>query len=471
MSISTSTESSNEFQYFTRYIHFDQEIEKAVLGALFLEKTAYSRVRGIVSTESFYFQPHALVWQYVSQMWEQNVLIDILTVANWMAKHGHSEINHQDVGYFLTTLTAAVVSTAHLEFHALLLRQMYAERKLLEINFSNKNNSADTLVKIKSIQDELSKLSMIKVADDWADMTEIILELYKHMDEVKDKELIGIPTGFRKLDLITGGLVKTNLIIIAARPSVGKSAFLNSLVLHAAGAGYNVGIISLEMPKVQIGARMGSLVSDIDFYKIFRNRMEDEQESEKLHKYLGSLSDLPIKVSTKTDVNVNDIRAKAAQLIYKNKLDILFIDYLQLIESEEGKNYNREQEVSKMSRGLKCMAMEYGIPIVVLAQLNRESEKSANKKPQLHHLRESGSIEQDADGVIFLHRDFKVGIPQDEQGGSTERQADLIVAKWRNGETPEIKIGFDPPKMKFFELPSENYHSLNQATWRPYKEN
>jgi len=370
-----------------------------------------------------------------------------------ITEKGIHEIEGQYLDHFVSKTTNYVVSTAHLEYHALLVKQMYCERELLKIKNTSLDMSVDTLDRIKEMRQRLETISSIKNVNDWSTMSEMLIDLSKHMEMVKDKELIGVPTGFRGLDLVTGGFADTNLIILAARPSVGKSALLNKMAIHAATNGYNVGIISLEMPKIQIAARMGSVVSDIDFYKIFRNRMEDEQQTEQLHSYFQSLSDLPIMISDKTNVNVSDIKAKALQLIHKKKLDILFIDYLQLVESEGGnKNYNREQEVSKLSRGLKLMAMDFNIPIVVLAQLNRESEKTSTKKPQLHHLRESGAIEQDADGVIFLHRDFKVGIIADENGNSTENQADILVAKWRNGEITDIKIGFDPPKMNFYDL-------------------
>lgn len=291
------------------------------------------------------------------------------------------------------------------------------------------------------------------------------------MDNVKDKDLIGVPTGFSRIDSITGGFIGSQLIILAARPSVGKSALLNAMVLNAAENNFKVGIISLEMPTLQMAARMGSVLSEIDFFKIFRNRIYDEQERDKVYHGLEKLANLPIKITDSTGVSVSDIRAKVAQLKQRNEIDILFIDYLQLVDGEGGnRNYNREQEVSKMSRGLKIMAMEYNIPVVVLAQLNRESEKATDKKPKLHHLRESGGIEQDADIVMLLHRDFKSGVLFDKDGNSTENEADLILAKTRNGETPEIKIGFNPSQMKFYDLDVQsNFNKPSQPIKNYYE--
>lgn len=466
--MSINTENKNDF---IQHVHYDRDLEFAVLGACLLDKTSFARVQGILNIDCFYFSGTRIVYQAIFEMWDKSIFIDMLTVVNWMARQGFSQLENYNTAAYIGLLTQAVVTSAHLEYHALLIRQMFAERELIKLKYLKNDSSQDTLTRIKKIQDDLTRISMIKVVDDWSDMSEVLIKLYQHMDEVKDKELIGVPTGFEKLDLVTGGLVKTNLVVIGARPSVGKSALLNSIVLHAANNGYKVGVISLEMPKVQIGARMGAVISDIEFWKIYRNRLQDENEAKRLHEYLGTLSELPIMISDKTNVNINDIKAKAAQLIHKNKLDILFIDYLQLVETEtQNRNFNREQEVARLSRGLKLMAMEYNIPVVVLAQLNRESEKSSTKKPQLHNLRESGAIEQDADGVIFLHRDWKAGILQDENGNSTEREADLIIAKWRNGEIMEVKIGFDPPKMRFYNLDRIRMDIEKQSGWKPYKE-
>lgn len=449
---------------YKEHIHYSRELEGAILGACLLENTAFARIRGILTTECFYYEGNQKVYTALTQMWDENVFVDILTLVHWMVHKGFEVLDNFNTAYFVTRLTNMVVSTAHLEYHALLVRQMYCERELMNIQHAQNDMTIDTLDRIQELKQRLEKISSIKSSNDWSEMAETLISLSKHMEEVKGKDLIGVPTGFEALDLITGGFAKTNLIVLAARPSVGKSAILNSMAIHAASCNYNVGIVSLEMPKIQIAARMAALVSDIDFYKIFRNRMEDEEQAKRLYTYFQSLSELPIWISDKANVNISDIKAKATHLIHKHKLDVLFIDYLQLVETEgKDKNYNREQEVSKMSRGLKLMAMDFQIPIVVLAQLNRESEKLSNKKPQLHHLRESGAIEQDADGVIFLHRDWKVGIQADENGNSTERRADLIVAKWRNGETTEIKIGFDPPKMKFYDLNKEQ-------NWKPIKD-
>lgn len=442
-----------EIPDFKEYIHFDRQMESMLLGSLLLENFTYERVMGILSEECFYIEANQKVYSAIKKMWDNQQPIDLMTLCQYMVRSmGIESLNGDNVPYYLCTLTNSVVSTANLEYHAFLIRQLYAEREMVKIKYGSMGDG-DVITRSKRMQDELLKLSQFKITNDWKDMVDAVMELHKHMDFVKDKDLIGVPTGFTKVDMITGGFCGSQLIVIAARPSVGKSALLNSMVINAASKGYKVGIVSLEMPSLQMTARMGSVVSETEFYKIFRNRMYDDAERDKVYQGLENLANLPIKITDKTGVSVSDIRAKVAQLIHKQELDIVFIDYLQLVDGDSGgKNFNREQEVARMSRGLKVMAMEYNIPVVVLAQLNRESEKEKDKKPKLHHLRESGAIEQDADIVGFLHRDWKVGITAKEDGSSTEFEADFILAKTRNGETPEIKIGFIPNQMKFHDL-------------------
>lgn len=442
-------------------LHYNRDIESSILGSCLLEKNAFGRVQGILLKSCFYYDANQLVYDAISDMWKNNIPVDLLSLSTYLARKKITKIDQDNSAYYISRLTNTVVSTANLEYYALILRQMYAERELIRIQLTPDTSTKDTLEKIKKLQDELTALSTLRVTNDWMSMSDVVFNLYKHMEEVKDKELIGAPTGFRLVDLMTGGLCKGDLYVIGARPSVGKSALMNKMVMTQAEAGIPIGIISLEMPIVQIGARMASVYSGMEFKDIYRNLIDEESEKERLYAKLSKMSELPIHISDKTGVNINDIKAKAGYLLYKNKLDILWIDYLQLIETEGiNRNYNREQEVSKLSRGLKLMAKEFNIPIVILAQLNRESEKAASGKPRLHNLRESGAIEQDADGVMLLHRDWKIGKEEDEHGQSTEDQADLILCKWRNGEIGEIKIRFNGKRMEFSDLD----HS---AEWKP----
>ena len=278
----------------------------------------------------------------------------------------------------------------------------------------------------------------------------------------------GVTTGFPTLDKFTGGFQQGGMYIVGARPSVGKSAFMNSMVLGAANVGKNVAVISLEMQNRAISARISSLVTEVEYWRINRNRMIDEQQAQYFYEQISKMAELPIKISDTAEVNIGDIKAKIARLKQNGEVDILFIDYLQLIEADDENGRNREREVAKISRSIKLMAKQFDIPVVILCQLNRLSEQGVDKKPKLYNLRESGSLEQDADGVLLLHRDWQSGIKADENGNSTEREADIIIAKWRDGEVTEYKVGFDGAKMKFFEFnefkqtqPNLNYKSFN----------
>jgi len=433
-------------------IHYSYELERQILGSLILENTAFGRTYKIIDADVFRKDAHQVIYRKIAEMWENNIPIDLISLCINLCQSGHTTFENYDTAYFLTIVTQSVTSTAALEYHAILLRQMAHEREVLKITTSGIGDM-DSMEAVKIIEDKLLKLRQKVVVDDFKSIDEVLINLYTHMDNVKDKVLSGITTGFKNLDRITGGLQPGGMYIIGARPSVGKSAFMGKMVLHAAMKGSKVGIISLEMTDNQIAARIASLASDIDYFRIYRNRMADEQQHETFYKKAATLSNLPIVISDATGVNISDIKAKIARLKSLEKIDILFIDYLQLLDSDsKNRNYNREQEVSNISRGLKLIAKDYNIPVVVLAQLNRASEQVGDKKPKLHNLRESGSLEQDADGVLFLHRDWMSGIKTNEDNNDTSSEADIIIAKWRDGEVCEYKIGFDGPKMKFYEL-------------------
>lgn len=460
---------------FREHEHYDKNLEKAVLGACLLESAAFGKIQGILARRCFYLEAHAVIWEVISDLWKGNQPIDILTVVAYSARAKISLPDGTMLPYFITQLTNAVVSSAHIEHHAMLVREMYINRELEKLTRRSNGKGKDALAKITNLQEELAQLVNIRTNYDWSNMQENVIELIRHMENVKDRELIGVPLGYEELDLMTGGQVPGTVTVIAARPSVGKSAFLNRSAIYQAAQNIRVGIITLEMPKVQVTARMASLVSQESFFKIYRNHFQDEEERNRMHQHLVCLSELPIHISDRVAVNVHDIKAKAAQLIYKKELEILYIDYLQLIESPDtNKNSNREQEVAKISRALKIIAMDFHIPIVLLAQLNRETEKNEGKKPQLHNLRESGSIEQDADMVLFLHRDWKVGITADKDGKSTEFEADIIVAKARNGELKSYKIGWQPAQMRFFDPLKQplsasdfDFPSSGRVLWKP----
>jgi replicative DNA helicase len=260
------------------------------------------------------------------------------------------------------------------------------------------------------------------------------------------------------------------LVVIGARPSVGKSAFMGQMALSMARNGKKVGIVSLEMNNNEIAARLSSIETHTDFKTIFRNLFKDENSRQLWYNKLSNFTNLPIYITDKTNVSATNIKAKAQKLRHEIKgLDCLFIDYLQLVSSEgESKSRNRENEVSQISRTCKLIAKDLNIPVIILCQLNRDVTKRTgkNRYPQLSDLRESGAIEQDADVVMFLHRDWTTGIQEymyDENGNSKENHADLIIRKWRNGANNiHIELEFDAPKMQFIEKNAYTFSPIEE---------
>jgi replicative DNA helicase len=441
------------------YIHHGKELEEAILGACMLEKLAFGRIYGILEPDHFYHDGHALVFTAMKEMFEVNSPIDILTVTEWIvAKKGVEKINEfggDNIQYYVTRLTNSVVSTAHLEYHSLLVKEMWQRRKILEIKYKGLESDLDPQKNVYDINAELNKILGNSVKKDWYDMTELMIKLYQHQEDVKKRGGIGLRTGIATIDKENGGLFEDQMIIIGARPSVGKSALAGTMAMSIAGTGKHVGIISLEMSNVEIAARLAAIDTETDYNVLFRGLYRDERQTHEVYNRIAkSTSQLPIFVTDKTDVNVLEIKAKAQKLKASNGLDCLIIDYLQLINVPETHNKNREQEIAKISRAAKIMAKEMKIPVILLCQLNREvtKRKGNDRYPQLSDLRESGSLEQDADVVMFLHSDWMAGIPVDENGNTTEGKADLVIRKWRNGKSNFIvPLDFDAPKMKFTE--------------------
>jgi replicative DNA helicase len=457
---------------FKKEIHYNQGMETAIIGQCLFEKEALSRTYGIISEEHFYFSANKEAYAAMRWMYDNNLPIDARTVCDILVrKRGFDNFYGYSVGTYLFTCINHVTSSMHLEYYCHCIYEMWIEREIIKLTYSGPGEG-NSRQKIIELQTKLTLLSAGKAEQEWMDMSSLILELFKHREKVQTQGP-GMLTGLRSLDQTNGGLMNGDMIVIGARPSVGKSAFLGLLAMNMARNGKKVGIISLEMSNAKIAGRLASLDTDVDFAVLYRGLAIDEQHQKQLYNTLANqTAQLPIYVSDKTQVSIAEIKAKAQKLIHKHGCDILFIDYLQLVDSSGfgSKNSNRENEVRQMSRGCKIMAKDLDMPIVVLAQLNREvtNRKGEERYPKLSDLRESGAIEQDADVVMFLHRDWMSGYETHEDGRSTEKEADLIVRKWRDGE-PNLRIplDFDPPKMKFSErrvfgnykqLPANNFY-------------
>lgn len=434
----------------------NKEIEEAVLGICLLERTAFGRTYNLVDENTFYSGDNKQVYACMKQMYDSSIPIDLLTVFDFMNRK-NIKLDAGNNAWYLTVLSKNVVSSHNLEYHCWILKDLWQRRELEKLTHAGTDSSEDVKKQFNNLSNQLLNIQGNVFKQDWFTMDELMYQLTIHQDEIASGKKQFITSGFKAIDKENGGFSAGNLIVLGARPSVGKSAIMGKMAMTQSMAGKKVGIISLEMNNVEIAARLASLETDIEFSRIYRNLFTDENQKNRFHNIINSeLSELPIFVSNKTRVDINEIRAKAAKLKHSHGIDILMIDYMQLVEGTGEKNSIREQEVAKISRGLKLLANDMEIPVLVLCQLNRQStqRKGAARYPQLSDLRESGAIEQDADIVMMLHRDWLIeGFQADASGNSTEFKADLLVQKWRNGATCHLQLDFEPAKMKFKEQP------------------
>lgn len=435
------------------------DAENAVIGVCIIEPDKFAGVYAMIKTpEIFYLTENQQIFKAMITLKESYRPIDGIMLAAELAPIPAIDISW---AYILTKKMHDVVSGAHVEYWCAILIQDYMQRKSIEA--VAKLPSCDDPLQLAQDLDEALKSAMsFKSTTDWNDMSQVMVELYRRREEIDNGKEYGLFTGFNEFDLITGGL-QTGFHVIGARPSVGKTAFATSLALNIAEAGNTIGIISLEMPNVQLASRIASMKSKIEFWRIFRNKHTCQEEKDFVNQSISDLSALPIFISDKTGVTGLDIRLKAEKLVRTQNAKCIIIDYLQLVDSSTtNRNDNRQNEVQKLSRSLKLLSNDLDIPIIALAQVNRESETpdKVNKVPKLSQLRESGAIEQDVDMGMIIDRPFKRGQTTNEQNESTEFEADLIIEKHRNGETRTIPLRFEPATMRFYGKPKQDAFSI-----------
>ena len=420
------------------------ELEEAVIGACLIEQEALPLIADKLRPEMFYDDHHQLIFAALMAMYHAGKKIDILTVKEELARRG----NLDAIGgpYAIVQLSSKVASSAHIEYHAQIIHQKYLARemvvgfnKLLTCAMDETIDIDDTLIDAHNIRDMETLM-----ADT---MEEAERRIAKSVNGVT-----GIPTGLTELDKKTGGLQDNDLIVIAARPSVGKTAFALHLARHAALAGNAVAVYSLEMQGERLGDRWLMAACNINPYR-WRNGIPNPQEVAEARTTASGLAQLPIYVDDSSSVSMDHIRSSARLLKSRKQCDMIIIDYLQLCDmSTKQVNRNREQEVAQATRKAKLLAKELHIPVVLLSQLNRESENRPGGRPELAHLRESGAIEQDADIVILLYRPAMLHIPTDRESGyPTEGLGVAIVAKQRNGETGNVYFGHNQSITKFYD--------------------
>ncbi|EGK01168.1 replicative DNA helicase [Dysgonomonas gadei] len=433
-----------------------RELEEAILGALMLEKDAYSLVSDILKPDSFYDTIHQIIYRAIVDLAVRQAPIDMLTVVEQLKKDGELETVGGPV--YIAQLTEKVASAAHIEFHARIIAQKYLARELISFSSTITNKAFDETSDVDDLMQEaeskLFEISQGNVKKDVTQINPVIKEALNLLEIAANRPegLSGLQTGFTPLDKITSGWQNSDLVIIAARPAMGKTAFVLSMAKNmAVSYGYPVALFSLEMSNVQLVNRLIVNTCEIPGEKI-KNGQLLPYEWEQLDFKIKELYDAPLYIDDTPSLSVFELRTKARRLVREHGIKMIIIDYLQLMNAS-GMNYgSREQEVSMISRSLKGLAKELNIPIIALSQLNRGVEGRAGaegKRPQLSDLRESGAIEQDADMVCFIHRPEYYKILEDDKGNSLIGLAEIIIAKHRNGATGDVLLRFKSEFARF----------------------
>jgi replicative DNA helicase len=432
------------------------DMEEAVLGAIMLEKEAVITILDILKPESFYREAHQKIFKAISDLSSREFPVDLYTVTEEL--RSHHELDSVGGPVYLTQLTAKVVSAANVDYHARIVAQKYIQRELIRVSTEIQTRSFDDTYDVTELLD-YSENALFQIAEgnikrEVAPINVVIKEAIREIEEAGKREdaLVGTPSGFTKLDRLTSGWQKSELVIIAARPSMGKTAFALSMARNMAiDHGKKVAIFSCEMSSIQLVNRLIISETDIPGDKIKNGRLS-EDEWKQLDSRIKKLVQAPIFIDDTPAISIFELRAKCRRLMAQHKLDIVIVDYLQLMSGPENSG-SREQEVSTISRSLKSIAKELNIPILALSQLNRSVEmRGGTKRPLLSDLRESGAIEQDADMVVFIHRQDKFGIPTFEDGSSTKGIAEIILAKNRNGPVDDVKLRFREEKAQFVDI-------------------
>lgn len=455
------------------------ELEEAVLGALMIEKDAINQVIDVLQPNSFYKTSHQEIYTAIFELFSESEPIDMLTVSQKLRKVGKLEM----IGgpSYIMRLTSSVNSAANIEFHARIITEQAIKRELIaissEIQKDAFEDSSDVFDLLDQAEQKLFQISESNIRKNFSSVAPLVQQAIRELEARKDLKdgLTGIPTGFTELDRVTAGWQKSDLIIIAARPAMGKTAFSLSMLRNAAvDFQHPVAIFSLEMSEIQLVNRLISAEAELESEKIKRGNLA-EYEWQQLYRKSAKISEAPIFIDDTPGLSLLELRAKCRRLKAQHDIQMVVVDYLQLMTASTGKNSmgNREQEIASISRGLKNLAKELNIPVIALSQLSRAVEtRGGDKRPQLSDLRESGSIEQDADMVLFLYRPEYYNITQDMDGNPTKDMGEVIIAKHRNGSLKDVKLKFIGKFTKFENLESDNFtFNSNGANTFPSKAN
>ncbi len=459
------------FETGGRVMPQDKEVEEAVLGALMLEKDAYTTVCDILKPESFYEPNHQYIYEAIQNLGAAQKPIDMLTVVEQLRRN--EKLDAVGGPVVISELTSRVLSGANVEFHARIVAQKYLARELISFAASiegkafDESNDVDDL--LQEAEGELFKISQRNVKKDVTQIDPVIGQAIDQIQVAANRTsgLSGLQTGYHKLDQLTSGWQRSDLIIIAARPAMGKTAFVLSMAKNMA-VNFNipVAIFSLEMSNLQLVNRLISNVCELESQKIKSGQLTS-LEWDQLMSRVKHLYSAPMYIDDTPSLSIFELRTKARRLVREHQVEIIIIDYLQLMNASGMKFGSREQEVSMISRSLKQLAKELNIPIIALSQLNRsvESRQTGDgKRPQLSDLRESGAIEQDADIVCFIHRpEYYTKSDQDASGNDIRGLAEFIVAKHRSGSVDDIKMRFKARFARFENWEEEDNFELSST--------
>ncbi len=434
------------------------QLEEAVLGALMLDREAVSMVVDILQSKSFYVESHGLIYQAIRNLFEKSQPIDLLTVTEELKRMG--ELDSAGGPYFLVELTNRIGSTANTEFHARIVAEKFLQRELIRVSTSIIRDAYEDTTDVFDLLDRAEQ-NLFAVAEQnlgkgVQSMGQLMTKAFKQLEEISGKVdgLTGVPSGFTALDRLTSGWQSSDLVIVAARPGMGKTSFTLAVARNAAvDFKKGVAFFSLEMSNLQLVNRLISMEAGVSSEMLRQGKLPKEDLAKLQHK-LHNLSEAPIFIDDTPGLNVFELRAKCRRLKMQHDIQLIVIDYLQLMTATtDNKGSNREQEISTISRSLKALAKELNVPVIALSQLSRQVEvRGGNKKPQLSDLRESGAIEQDADIVSFIYRPEYYNILEDDEGNSVKGIAEIIVAKHRNGSTDTVKLKWDGQYARFSDL-------------------
>ncbi len=450
------------------------ELEEVVLGAMMLDKDALANVIEILKPEVFYKEAHQHIFSAIYRLFNASQPVDILTVTNELKSMARLDIAGGP--YYIAQLTSKVASSANIEFHSRILLQKFIQRELIrisgEISTEAFEDTTDVFELLDKAERNLFNISETNLRRKYSDMQDILKEAIYEIESAKeasksnDYSTLGVASGYTELDRLTAGWQKSDLIILAGRPSMGKTAFMLSMARNAAiDHNFPIAIFSLEMSAIQLVLRLISMETELPSDRLRRGNLE-EYEWQQLNSRIKKLEDAKIFIDDTPALPVFELRAKARRLVAQHGIQLIVIDYLQLMTANVELRGMREQEISSISRALKGLAKELNIPVIALSQLSREVEKRpGSKKPILSDLRESGAIEQDADLVLFIYRPEYYKIEEFEDNTPTAGLAEIIVAKHRNGQTGDVRLRFQKTIGRFADY--EAYKEMEEPVMQP----